>query len=33
MTNVTGTKFTYEQVQEVITNVIKEEASVDEVSL
>ncbi|WP_166705070.1 acyl carrier protein [Bacillus albus] len=33
MTNVTGTKFTYEQVQDVIITVIKEEASVDEVAL
>ncbi|WP_318582150.1 acyl carrier protein [Bacillus paranthracis] len=33
MTNVTGTNYTYEELQNMIINVIKEEASVDEVTL
>ncbi|EJS63044.1 acyl carrier protein [Bacillus cereus] len=33
MTNVTGTNYTYEELQNIIINVIKEEASVDEVTL
>ncbi|MBC6975070.1 acyl carrier protein [Bacillus sp. Xin] len=33
MTNVTGTKYSYEEVQEVIVKALKEELSVDEIAL